>query len=470
MEISNFMHRQSRLLIALVLVVGSLQLQTVVANGAKAGGACKKLGSTQITSGKNFTCIKKGKKLIWNKGVLIPAPTPSVTPQPLPTPSATPSSTPTAAPTTSVSPAPEPTPTPSLTEPPMKFADKLWAREVNGVFAIEKDTFVIPAEAPTSWQDVYEKRLGIPYQAWLGVSKNIASNNSKVGKVEILMGPNTVPNYPEIKSVMELVSRALPTAKNVAELRLFAFNFKDHEWADETFARLYANESTAFKNRHINPAKEICPKQREVCFAQAFIDSNSNGIIFLGMTDKGSREQLNQTYSEYARASLGVVIAHEYLHTIQRKILGERWFQRVYTPPSWFNEGTAVFIEGTTPNYNSFDKFMRFRLVDSKLLYSDCPYQFCVKIDVPTVVDYLSMSHYEKNWDNFPYAMKYEMSARTVEILVALKGPDSIVRLIEVMASGNTFDKAFETVYGISYESAKPIIAKILVDQFENGR
>ena len=85
-------------------------------------------------------------------------------------------------------------------------------------------------------------------------------------------------------------------------------------------------------------------------------------------------------------------------------------------------------------------------------------------------VDYLSMSHYEKNWDNFPYAMKYEMSARTVEILVALKGPDSIVRLIEVMASGNTFDKAFETVYGISYESAKPIIAKILVDQFENGR
>jgi hypothetical protein len=352
----------------------------------------------------------------------------------------------------------------------MKFADKLWSRGNNGIFPIEKDTFPVPTLAPTSWDDVYEKRLGIPYAAWMGISKNIANNASKVGKVEILIGPNTAPNYPEIKSVIELVSKALPSAKNVSELRIFAFNFRDHEWADETFARLYANETNAFKNRHINPAREICPKQREVCFAQAFVDSNLNGIIFLGMTDKGSREQLNQTFSEYARASLGFVIAHEYLHTIQRVILGERWFQRIYTPPSWFNEGTAVFMEGTATNFNSFDRFMQFRSVDAKLLYSDCPYEFCVKLDVAKVVDYLSMSHYEKNWDNFPYAMKYEMSARTVEILVALKGPESVNKLIEYMASGNTFEKAFEYIYGINYELAKPIIAKIIVDQFENGR
>jgi hypothetical protein len=34
----------------------------------KPGSACKKLGSTSTASGKNFTCIKKGKKLVWNKG------------------------------------------------------------------------------------------------------------------------------------------------------------------------------------------------------------------------------------------------------------------------------------------------------------------------------------------------------------------------------------------------------------------
>jgi hypothetical protein len=158
------------------------------------------------------------------------------------------------------------------------------------------------------------------------------------------------------------------------------------------------------------------------------------------------------------------------MHTIQRVILGDRWYQRDFTPPSWFNEGSAVFIENAAPNHNSYDNYMRFRAVDSKLLYADCPYEYCVKLDEKLVFDYLSLTHFEKNWDNFPYAMKYEMSARTVEILVALKGPDSLIRMVEVMASGKKFDEAFQIVYEITYDQARSIIARIITDQFANGR
>jgi hypothetical protein len=66
--------------------------------------------------------------------------------------------------------------------------------------------------------------------------------------------------------------------------------------------------------------------------------------------------------------------------------------------------------------------------------------------------------------------MKYEMSARTVEILVALKGPDSLIRMVEVMASGKKFDEAFQIVYEINYDQARSIIARIIADQFANGR
>ena len=469
------MSQLRRISIAVVVALFFSSISYSYAAAPKTGAVCSKVGKKQVASGKTFTCVKKGKKLVWSKGVKVAAPvnpvipssspSPSVSPSPETSVSPTPSPTPT--PTPTITPTPEPTPSVTFTEPPMKFADKLWSRGTNGVFPIEKETYAIPAIMPTGWDDVYEKRLGIPYQAWLGVSKNIASNPiSKVGNVEILVGPNTVPNFAEIKSKMDLVSRALPSAKNASSLRVFAFNFKDHVWADETFKRLYANETTAFRNRHVNPAKEICPQQREVCFAQAFVDSNLKGVIFLGMTDKGSREQLNQTFSEYARASLGYVIGHEYLHTIQRVILGERWFQRDYTPPSWFNEGSAVFMENAASNKDSFDTFMQFRDVDSKLLYADCPYDFCVKIDEAKVLDYLSLSHRQSNWDNFPYAMKYEMSARIIEILVALKGPESIIRLVEVMSTQKTFDRAFEEVYGVSYELAKPKIAKIVAEQF----
>jgi hypothetical protein len=49
----------------------------------KAGDSCKKIGSTATANGKKFTCVKSGKKLVWNKGVAVVKPTP--TPAPIPT-------------------------------------------------------------------------------------------------------------------------------------------------------------------------------------------------------------------------------------------------------------------------------------------------------------------------------------------------------------------------------------------------
>ncbi len=60
-----------------------------------AGSTCAKVGATSTYAGKKYTCIKSGKKLVWNKGVKVstlkpvatPTPTPTPTPVPTPTPS-----------------------------------------------------------------------------------------------------------------------------------------------------------------------------------------------------------------------------------------------------------------------------------------------------------------------------------------------------------------------------------------------
>jgi hypothetical protein len=62
------------------------------------------------------------------------------------------------------------------------------------------------------------------------------------------------------------------------------------------------------------------------------------------------------------------------------------------------------------------------------------------------------------------------MGARIIEILVALKGPDSLIDVYEQIATGKSFSQAFELVYGISYEAAKPIITSIVVDQIAAGK
>ena len=64
----------------------------------KPGAMCSKIGASKTHAGKTFTCVKSGKKLIWDKGRLVELapPKPTSTPSPTPTPMSSPSASPTA--------------------------------------------------------------------------------------------------------------------------------------------------------------------------------------------------------------------------------------------------------------------------------------------------------------------------------------------------------------------------------------
>lgn len=80
------MKKSLKVLISIALVIAS-QSSPAFAS-IKAGNTCSKAGTTAISTGVKFTCVKKGKKLVWNNGVAIQiaskiSPT-SVTPSPSP--------------------------------------------------------------------------------------------------------------------------------------------------------------------------------------------------------------------------------------------------------------------------------------------------------------------------------------------------------------------------------------------------
>ncbi|MEY4163120.1 MAG: hypothetical protein RLZZ79_72 [Actinomycetota bacterium] len=109
--------RGTSVLVSFVLLIGLAPSSIAVT--PKAGATCKKIGATEILNNREFTCVKKGKKRVWNKGVAIRIPaTPSATPTPTPTqtPTPTPIPTPTPTPVVTPTPSPTPTPTPSATE------------------------------------------------------------------------------------------------------------------------------------------------------------------------------------------------------------------------------------------------------------------------------------------------------------------------------------------------------------------
>ena len=140
-----------RIGVKLLAFLMSLTFVTGVASAAvKTGDTCKKVGTTATANGKKYTCIKSGKKLVWNKGVAIAKPVPAVTPTPTPnsSPTPTPSATPTKAPAE-----------PIVMDPCNKLGDtfekngsKLVCRSISGrqKVYLELSTKIVTAKNPKS--------------------------------------------------------------------------------------------------------------------------------------------------------------------------------------------------------------------------------------------------------------------------------------------------------------------------------
>ena len=88
----------SRRLVTLIIVSLTLTAISPLASASvRAGSPCTKAGSTSTVKGIKYTCVKSGKKLVWNKGVKVVV---AATPTPTPSPTVAPTPTPTAPPTT----------------------------------------------------------------------------------------------------------------------------------------------------------------------------------------------------------------------------------------------------------------------------------------------------------------------------------------------------------------------------------
>jgi M6 family metalloprotease-like protein len=59
-----------RSLLALVVILALITPTNAIA-ATKAGGVCKKAGQVSTVSGKRYTCVKSGNKLVWSKGVSV---------------------------------------------------------------------------------------------------------------------------------------------------------------------------------------------------------------------------------------------------------------------------------------------------------------------------------------------------------------------------------------------------------------
>ena len=414
----------------------------------KAGTKCSKAGVTSVVSGKKYTCVRSGKKLVWNKGVLVPIA------KPIPSPSSSAASL-------------EP-----VDEPKLSFIETLRSPAIDGKYPVEQLNFPIPGKLPTRWDNLYENREGIAYQAWKSISNFQANPSALAVSFNLTIGPTTSLLFADIEPTVSIVSNRFKSIPQPKTLSVLAFNYEDRDWAKQRLRELIAGESDFYRNAQEGYIVDMCSSTTKACWsAMGYTTPSGKGIMLLGIVDKDKLKSLDPSFSNHLRFERGLTVAHEYFHVMQLNILGKNWFQMMFSPPSWFNEASAVFVENGIMNRDSFNRYMQFRAVDSKLAYMSCgsSQNGCITVNEESLTKFLSLSNYANNWNDFPYGMKYEVSNRIIEVLVAIKGYESLIDVYKYQAQDHTFEEAFQHVYGISYNQAVPMLVKIVAEQFANN-
>jgi len=356
----------------------------------KSGSVCKKAGITIIDSGLKYTCVKQGKKLVWNKVVVAKTPTPS----------------------------PKPTTSPTSTH-----------------------TFIEPVKA-TSFSNLIENSDGLTYWAWKLVQERMSNLGKANVEFNIEVGPNTKLNFENPRQAFQDTANFYSSFDQVSKYYAVFFDYTDLQWAIDTDIKFSSNPRP-------DEIRKSCQIFSLCNGGNAYIDNRLNGFTYIASSSMFSHEKIRK---------LGIVEAHEYFHTIQflPLIKAQQNGKTVIWPPDWLTEGSAQWLS-TSMYFKKFEDLISYQKIDSENdLYRK-------KFSTNDVLNVLKINNVGSNngW------LAYNIGAKAIEALVVLKGVDVVLDFYVDAANGASFETSFKKFFGISWDSAKPILASAISKKYQ---
>lgn len=247
--------RNSRLAFFTLIAFGLVFQASPVNAAVKAGASCSTLGQKSVVSGKTFTCIKSGKKLVWNKG------------------------------------------------------------EVKNK---GKSSQVAYPKAPTDFSNLYANRDGIAYAAWKATSDSIINGVSTLENIKVYIGPNTIPPiYKTPEVAFGLVAKAFNKYETPKNTVLIEYSVSDISWAENKIREFVTNAEYDQLNRNENGKLVSSHCNSTDCFGAKQVSVpgiDGTAFILAGVPTSYSVDPV-----QAPKWNIGQLEAHEFFHAMQRR-------------------------------------------------------------------------------------------------------------------------------------------------------
>ncbi len=153
-----------------------------------------------------------------------------------------------------------------------------------------------------------------------------------------------------------------------------------------------------------------------------------------------------------------------HIHEVTHSVVASQWIGNARNPqqsandatPCWLNEGIA-HAAGISLGVETYEEYLDMRSSQVRARHIQVPFN---DYSASIVLDYYNKSIPGDCIKNPDYVLGYSIGYLTVEAMNAMSGADSAMHVYSVMGSGKDFEEAFEMIYELSWNDAKPIFAE----------
>lgn len=269
---------------------------------------------------------------------------------------------------------------------------------------------------------------------WQKTNNSVLAAPKNPPKLSVVVGPDSKIYSKNIQKAFALTMNVFHAAELPRKTVMLVTTGDDYEWAKEEFLKAMGEKADL----------------NNIGYGQS-LDGNT---ITIKRVDPNNDDLLIDP-----NLSNGGTDAHGFTHVLQ-------WYQLGFGNenhlgvPRWILEGSADFMQMYYLKNADYKNWLLNRNAKSLKQHS---LQF-----LNDYLQYIPLDEVPENespWfktNEYPTEWAYEIGSYVCDVLVALKGPSSLIKIYRDYVETKNFDKSFNNIYGMPWSEAKPYVAQIL--------